>query len=284
MLHEHSPNLRAALGYAAAGLAVLPLIARSKEPAIARGFHSATTNPETIRRYWRVPDRNIGIATGALSGVWVLDIDGDDGAASLRALEAQHGKLPATWISSTGRGWHIWLRYTGPIPSSTGRIAPSLDVKADGGYVVAPPSIHPSGRAYAWVVPPEGEPAEAPGWLVTLARKRPAPSISERAIASIRRPNGKPDGYGAAALDREIAALAATAPGARNAALNRASFRLFQLVAGGELDGRDVADRLVEACHRNGLVKDDGLRAVVATIRSGSRAGLQHPRSRSGAA
>ena len=203
---------------------------------------------------------------------------------ALRALEAQHGKLPATWISSTGRGWHVWLRYTAPIPSSTGRIAPSLDVKADGGYVVAPPSIHPSGRAYTWLVPPEGEPAEAPGWLVTLARKRPTPSISERAIASIRRPNGKPDRYGAAALDREIAALAATAPGSRNAALNRASFCLFQLVAGGELDGRDVADRLVEACHRNGLVKDDGLRAVVATIRSGSRAGLQHPRSRSGAA
>src|SRR6478672_4719574 len=79
MLHEHSPNLRAALGYAAARRPVFPLSPRSKEPAIARGFHSATTNPETIRRYWRVPDRNIGIATGALSGVWVLDIDGDEG-------------------------------------------------------------------------------------------------------------------------------------------------------------------------------------------------------------
>ena len=280
MLHEHSPYLHAALAYAAARRAVLPLVPRAKEPAIARGFHSATTNPETIRRYWRVPDRNIGIATGALSGVWVLDIDGDEGAASLRALEAQHGKLPVTWISSTGRGWHVWWRYTAPIRSSTGRIAPSLDVKADGGYVVAPPSIHPSGRAYTWLVPPEGEPAEAPGWLVTLARKRPTPSISERAIASIRRPSG----YGAAALDREIAELAAAVPGTRNDALNRASFCLFQLVGGGELDGRDVADRLVEACHRNGLVKDDGLRAVVATIRSGSKAGLQHPRSRSGAA
>ena len=142
------PKLRAALAYGVSRLAVLSLMPRSKEPAIARGFHSATTNPETIRRYWSVPDRNIGIATGALSGVWVLDIDGDDGATNLRTLEAQHGKLPKTWISSTGRGWHVWFRYTAPIPSSTGRIAPSLDVKADGGYVVAPPSIHPSGRAY----------------------------------------------------------------------------------------------------------------------------------------
>ena len=214
----------------------------------------------------------------------MLDIDGDDGAASLRELEREHGKLPATWISSTARGWHFWFKYTGPIPSSTGRIGPGLDVKADGGYVIAPPSIHPSGRAYAWVVPPEGEPAEAPDWLVTRARKRPEPSISERAIASIHRPNGRPGAYGSAALDRECAALADVGPGGRNHALNRAAFLLHQLVAGGELDHHDAVERLVDACHRNGLVHDDGLPSVIATIRSGSRAGLRHPRTRSGAA
>ena len=185
--------LDAALAYGDDRLPVFACLPMGKQPAVSNGFHAATTNPETIKRFWRIADRNIGIPTGALSRVWVLDIDGDDGAASLRELEAQHGELPATWISSTGRGWHVWLRYTGPIPSSTGRIAPSLDVKADGGYVVAPPSVHPSGRSYTWVVPPEGEPAEAPGWLVALARKRPTPSISERALANIRRPNGKPD-------------------------------------------------------------------------------------------
>jgi hypothetical protein len=120
-------------------------------------------------------------------------------------------------------------------------------------------------------------------WLATLARKRPAPPISERAIASIH-PNGRPGGYGTAALDRECAALADASPGGRNHALNRASYRLFQLVAGGELDRHDVVDRLVGACHRNGLVHDDGLPSVIATIRSGARAGLQHPRTRSGAA
>jgi hypothetical protein len=90
-------NLHAALDYAAAGRAVFPLMVGSKEPAIARGFKASTTNPETVRRYWRVPDRNIGIATGAISGVWVLDIDGDDGTASLAALEAEYSKLPETW-------------------------------------------------------------------------------------------------------------------------------------------------------------------------------------------
>ena len=62
------PHLKAALAYAASGLAVLPLNPRTKEPATKRGFCDATTNPETIRRFWRVTDRNVGIATGAVSG------------------------------------------------------------------------------------------------------------------------------------------------------------------------------------------------------------------------
>ena len=69
------PLLKAALIYAAAGLSVFPLNPRTKKPATKRGFYDATTNPETIRRFWRVTDRNIGIATGAMSGIWILDID-----------------------------------------------------------------------------------------------------------------------------------------------------------------------------------------------------------------
>ena len=74
-----------------------------------------------------------------------------------------------------------------------------------------------------------------------------------------------------------------TPPGSRNHALNRAAFSLFQLVAGGELDRDEVIEHLIDACHRNGLVKDDGLPSVVATIHSGARAGMQHPRSRGAA-
>ena len=68
--------------------------------------------------------------------------------------------------------------------------------------------------------------------------------------------------------------------GGRNHALNMVTFRLFQLVAGGELERDQVLDRLVTACRSNGLIKDDGLPSVRATIRSAARAGLQHPRSR----
>ena len=127
--------------------------------------------------------------------------------------------------------------------------------------------------------------ADAPGWLVQLARTKPQ-SISERALKTRTSSNQcrAPGAYGRAALEREIEALAATPAGGRNHALNRCAFRLFQLVAGGELNGDQVSERLIEASHRNGLVKDDGLRTVLATIQSGARAGLNHPRSRPGAA
>jgi hypothetical protein len=277
--------LDAALGYAARRLHVFPCHPRSKAPAVAHGFYAATTNPETIRRLWRIPNRNVAVRTGVVSGVWVVDVDGDRGEASIRRLEAEHGLLPPTReVISGGGGRHLWLRYTGPIPSSVGHIAPGVDVRADGGYIIAPPSLHDeTGRPYCWSVDAVDDLAIAPEWLVTLARKRPQPAIPERAVARIY-PDGRPGAYGAAALERECAALAAVAPGGRNHALNRAAFCLFQLVAGGELDRHTVGERLIEACHRNGLVADDGLPSVLATARSGARAGLQHPRSRGGAA
>jgi hypothetical protein len=88
-----------------------------------------------------------------------------------------------------------------------------------------------------------------------------------------------PEAYGRAALDSEIKTLANT-PGARNHALNGASFSLHRLVAGGELDAAEVVRELIGAATANGLVEEDGLRAVERTIASGARAGLQRPRSR----
>jgi hypothetical protein len=175
------PLLKAALIYAAAGLAVFPLNPRTKLPATKRGFYDATTNPETIRRFWRVADRNIGIATGAMSGFWVLDID-PGGEDHIRRLEAEHGKLPLTRKVTTGRsGRHLWLKYTEPIQCSAGRVAPHVDVRGDLGYCVSPPSIHENGRRYEWLTDPATPVASAPEWLVALTRKKPP--ISERACA-----------------------------------------------------------------------------------------------------
>jgi Bifunctional DNA primase/polymerase, N-terminal len=280
--------LDAALAYAVRGFAVFPLRPRQKEPATNRGFYDATTNPELIRRWWRAKDYNIAIRAGAASGIWLLDVDTRDerdGESSIRKLEAEHGPLPQTLEAISGSGGrHLWFKYSGPIPNSKDKIASGLEIKCDTGYGVAPPSIHPCGRAYAWSVDCADAPAEAPGWLVAFARK-PKATISQRAVANIRgRPrSGSPDAYGQAALDDECATLAATAKGGRNNQLNRSAFSLFQLVAGGELHESEVVDRLIDACHLNGLIADDGLRSVELTIRSGTGAGLQYPRSRSGA-
>jgi hypothetical protein len=275
--------LEAALAYAAAALPVFPLVPGDKVPAIkgGGGFYDATTNPETIRRYWRISNRNVGIRTGIASGFWVLDTDPPDGEAGLRQLEAEHGPLPETRTVLTPRGgFHFWFRYSGPIPCTQSMIAPHVDTKGDGGYVVAVPSITDLG-SYTWLGDPEAELAIAPQWLVDLARKKPKPTIAEHTVTGIDH-GGRNGGYGRAVLDREIAKLAATSAG-RNNALNLASFRLHQLVAGGELHGDEVVARLKEACERNGYTAKDGLRSVEATIRSGANAGLQYARSRKGA-
>jgi hypothetical protein len=270
--------LEAALALAAEGIAVFPLKYAAKEPeAHSRGFYDATTNPATIRRWFGGKfKRNLGARTGQASGVWVLD---EDELGALAALAEKHGPLPATRESTTGRGRHLWFKTTAlPIPSrqGKGRIWPGIDIKAEGGYVVAPPSIHPDGPVYRLV---NDEPiAEAPSWLLMLARK---PKPSEPTVQSnAPRPSSERSGaYGAAALRAEIEILANTPEGGRNHQLNRSAFSSFQLVAGGELKEGDVTEALIKACEKNGLLDEDGLRAVMATIRSGAR-----PRSRPGGA
>jgi Bifunctional DNA primase/polymerase, N-terminal len=270
-----------ALDYAARGFAVFPCKFRTKEPAgriAPHGCNSATTNPETIRRWFGGTVRyNLAIRTGWASGVWVLDVDDRHGGfATLRQLEERYGPLPSTRCCKTANGVHLWWRATGPIGCSDDRVGRGLGVKGDGGGIMAPPSVHPDGPIYTW---DNDEPlAGAPDWLIKLTRKPPPAPI----VLPPRNHNGPPGAYGAAALQREIDALAMTAPGSRNHALNRASFSLHQLVAGGELDHGEVERRLLMAAEANGLMTDpnDGPRKVLATIRSGARAGLQHPRGR----
>lgn len=277
-------NLECVLNYAAHGWQCFPLQVKAKEPLNrSRGFYDATTNPKRLERWFARYPYNVGIRTGVASGIFVLDVDGDIGFQSLRDLERENGRLPQTLTSLTSRGQHFWFRLDAPLPCSASKVGVGLDIKADGGYVAAPFSIHPSGKRYEWY-DQNIAPAPAPEWLITCAR---AKKISERALETINRSSkhhGEPGAYGRVALEREIAILAAAAPGARNNLLNVTAFRLFQLVAGGELDEGLVENALGQACETNGLVQDDGWRSVRATIASSRRAGLQHPRSRWGSA
>ena len=166
----------AARAYAARGWPVFPVQTRDKRPLTAHGFKDATTDPRAISSWWRRwPSANVGVATGAASGILVLDVDAPNGDESLEGLEGDHGPLPRTPRAMTGGGGsHFLFRMpaTG-VRSSIGGW-PGIDVKADGGYIVAPPSTHPNGRRYCWDVDahPDDVPlAEAPTWLVALRQQ-----------------------------------------------------------------------------------------------------------------
>src|SRR5262249_49706537 len=124
-----------------------------------------------VREY---PEANVGVRTGRESGVVVLDVDGDDGYESLRALERQHGNLPRTASVKTPRGGgHFYFAHPGgEIPNSAGRLGVGLAVRGAGGYVIAPPSIGSNGARYE-----PDEPAAVvmlPAWLRDQLAKRPA--------------------------------------------------------------------------------------------------------------
>jgi Bifunctional DNA primase/polymerase, N-terminal/AAA domain/Primase C terminal 1 (PriCT-1) len=186
---EPSSPRPAALDYASRGWLVFP--ATGKHPHLEAWPEVASTDARRIVAWWNQwPAANVAILTGEKSGVWVLDVDprkgGDD---ALAALARQHGPLPETVEALTGSGGrHLYFRHPGPahrIPNSAGRLGEGLDVRGDGGYVIAPPSQHPDGGRYRWeathgpdLVPLAVAPA---GWLrlVLDGPRRAAPAVAE---------------------------------------------------------------------------------------------------------
>jgi hypothetical protein len=145
---------------------------------LPHGVKNATTDEATIRMWWKQwPQANVGICTGRQSGIFVLDVD-PDGFATLQRLQEEHGLLPETVEAITGRGGsHLLFAHPGEpmeIKNSVKELGPGLDVRGDGGYVIAAPSLHVSGQHYAWKdghSPKELEPAQAPDWLIPLIIK-----------------------------------------------------------------------------------------------------------------
>ena len=281
----------AAAGRCTCGNAACPNA--GKHPRLSAWQRKATTDPQQIRRWWsREPRANIGIATGELSGLLVLDVDvgdGKPGLASLGELEARHGARPRTWeVQTGGGGLHVYLRHPGGdrrIGNRAG-ILPGLDLRGDGGYVVAPPSLHASGRRYTWLEAGDAPEVPAPaGWLLAvLDAVDEKPGDRRRHNGAARRGGGATTGgpstpYGRAAMEDECRALAEAPKGTRNHALNRSAFSLAQLVAGEELDAAGARAALLTAAAACGLVDDDRREAVERTLTSGWKAGLAEPRT-----
>jgi putative DNA primase/helicase len=252
-----------------------------KHPHTLHGVKDATTDRKQIKAWWeKWPKANVGIVTGASSGIFVLDVDGATGKASLEELQAEHGRLPRTVTVKTGNGRHLYFRYTGGrIGNSAGRLGKGIDVRGDGGYVVGARSVHSSGAVYRYV---EGrglgeiEVASAPQWLIDLiSAPKSTDAVDTEPVPSV--PADKLDrarAYAEAACRRELDRLRKAPNRQRNDTLNRAAFKLGQLAPNGLLNTSAVTADLARIAREIGL--DD--HEIGPTIKSGLNAGSQHPR------
>ncbi len=176
LTQTHDNPIDAAKAYASLGWAVFPVV--GKRPTTPNGLKDASSDFKQIETWWtNQPDAGVAIATGTTSGVWVLDIDvteNKDGPETLRAMTAHHGALPRTAKAvSGGGGVHFyfvsdpaWTITNGSATAIRDVWGPGIDIRGDGGYIIAPPSPHPAGTRYYWNRTPwDIEPAAAPQWL-----------------------------------------------------------------------------------------------------------------------
>jgi Bifunctional DNA primase/polymerase, N-terminal/Primase C terminal 1 (PriCT-1) len=168
-------------GYTARGWSIIPIRTGDKRPLVRwEEFQYRRASVEQVRAWFSDwPEAGVGIVTGSLSGLVVLDIDfRHDGETSLERLQQQHARLPATLeCRSGGGGRHLYFAHPGGLVRNQVGLAPGVDLRGDGGYVVAPPSLHASGRRYAWVEDrtPDNLPLAAlPEWVLRQANDEPA--------------------------------------------------------------------------------------------------------------
>ena len=197
----------AALEYAASGIAIFPCAPKKKTPFLSsaaggKGFNDATSDPEKIAAWWNeTPNANIGLVPG-MSGLLVIDVDGPEGEASLKALGLD--SIP-TRSARSGRpegGRHLYFRHPGGTIGNKA-LAPKLDLRADAGYVVVPPSVHPSGGRYTWTN--DAPIADLPESICAMLTEGVVPGGRNNAIAShlgkLRREGATEDDLLTAALD-----------------------------------------------------------------------------------
>jgi len=293
VLQEHNTTkleglstLDAALLYAEQGWSVLPIESRGKRPAPIAGGHRLNWKPyqqtrateADIRALWlRCRDPNVAIVCGKISGLGVVDID-DPQAAEADFLA--HGGWPVTPTVRTARGNHLYFVY--PDDGLPSRKMPWGEIRGNGTYVVAPPSMHQTGAVYTWLISPDEAPlASFPEWLLHRFCME-QPPVQPRAENSLV-PVAHRDRYFGAAVRGEVERVVQSPVGSRNSILNRAAFVLGQLIAdgyGGPEAETYVRGELFAAACLAGLDCDPncGLSGIEATITSGLRGGKASPR------
>lgn len=280
--------LRSALATAAHGWHVFPCAPGAKRPGLDGSWRDlSTADAGQIREWWAHRPWNIGIDCGK-SRLAVLDLDvpghtrpapGSNkteptGADALARLCARHGQpfpAPTFTVRTPSGGAHLYfIAPDAAIGNSASKLAPLVDVRATGGYVVAPGSRTTSGT-YTVINPTR--PAPLPNWIPGLLKDKIKIPHTERIAAAPPTP-GSPHAYAEAALASECDTVATAVKGTRNDTLNRSAFNLGQLIAGGILTEEQVIVDLTSASLSAGLDPKE----ITATIRSGVKAGMRFPR------
>jgi hypothetical protein len=242
---------------------------------VPHGVRDATCNRARILAWWtRNPQANIGLATGHRFDV--LDVDGPTGAQAVRELAASHGlDSSGPLVRTGGGGWHFYLA-----PTDLGNIQPQglahVDWRGRGGYVVAPPSRHASGQLYQWAAGRDLDIPPGPVPAVLLERLQHRQRQQPTGLVQLRTGNGLGDRYARTALAEELARVAAAPVGQRNRQLWESTRNLYNLVATGALDSREVDQALLDAAERCGLLAEEP-RQTRRTLASGRQVGLAHP-------
>lgn len=289
-----NPLLEAALGYAERGWHVFPLhhlvtpapdelrcscgdracSNMAKHPITHSGFKDATTDPDVIRRWWtRRPAANIGIRTGAVSGLFVVDVDaGKDGFDTLAKLEAANDSLLTLECGTGGDGAHLYFTHPGGTISNSNRhlrdrYGPGIDVRGDGGYVVAPPSLHRTGHRYQWC---DGDHAvtelcEVPTWFLAALAPPPPPKPQPRQVVHLDDQRlKKRASYYRATMDGILAKLEREGEGNRNNLLFWAGKKAGELIAEGA--PTEFIEDLYEAGRMIGLGEQETYRTLRSAL------------------
>lgn len=296
MKADGTSNLKIALEYAEAGMAIFPC-GPDKRPLLKEWLANASTDEQTIRRWWQAkPEALIGLPLKPLDLV-VVDADrhheDEDGIETLSAICAEHGELPPhPWATTANGGTHHYFKQPAGEKIGNKKIASGLETRGfkpdnDGGFVIASGSQLSDGRRW-WRG--EGAPSlldsyragtipTAPSWLLNGIGPKRQPERPRTNGATNGSGNGssREAAYAQAALDGIATELGKAAPGSRNNDLNGAAYRMGRMVSRGWISRPDVTDALWAASEANGLVRDDGADTVQATLASGLRAGEQEP-------
>jgi hypothetical protein len=253
----------AALSWADRGFTVFPIEPRGKKPLgslVPHGLKEASRDPGVIREWWRrKPKANIGIVVGG--GHFVLDLDDAEAVSWFANACGRHGGAPKTLTVRTSRGYHVFFTCGVEVPNSAGRLAPGVDVRGEGGYVVAAPSVHPSGHVYT--IARDLPIAETPKWLVDEAMPppvRPPVIVARGPTSALRSETARLRGVAS------ILALVANAQeGERNSLFFWGAKRLAEKVNEGLIGHNEAKALICAAAHRAGLYEVE----IEATARSG---------------